>query len=82
MDGGEGKQVSGQCSVLELEEKMFQWPCYIMEKYICNGNYRYQVDILQMTSKKTEPVEKCKNDMNRQVTKGQILMASKPMKRC
>ena len=26
-----------------------------MEKYICSRNYRYQVNVLQMNSKKTEP---------------------------
>lgn len=33
---------------------MFQWTYYIMEKDICYGNYRYQVNILQMNSKKIE----------------------------
>ena len=36
------------------EKKMFQWTYYIIEKYICNGEYRYQVNILQMNGKKTE----------------------------
>lgn len=36
------------------EKKMFQWAYYIIEKYIYNGEYRYQVNILQMNSKNTE----------------------------
>lgn len=73
------KQASGECP--GLRKRNFQWIYYVLEKYICNGNYRYLVNILQMNSKKN-PVEKCKNDMNRQFTEGQILTANKPMKRC
>lgn len=73
------KQASGECP--GLRRRNFQWIYYVLEKYICNGNYRYLVNILQMNSKKN-PVEKCKNDMNRQFTEGQILTANKPMKRC
>lgn len=53
-----------------------------MEKYICSRNYKYQVNILQRIVKRQKPIEKCKNDMNRQITEGQILIANKPMKRC
>lgn len=47
------KNLSGECSILELKRrKCFNG--HIIEKYICNGEYSYQVNILQMNSKKTE----------------------------
>lgn len=42
-------------SLKKKKKKTFQWTYSIMEKDICYGNYRYQVNILQMNSKKIEP---------------------------
>lgn len=83
MDDKLGKQ-----SIVDrlLRLQVFQGTCDIMGKcmHMCvhHGIYKYKPNIYYRWRVKRQPVEKCKTDVNSQSTEGQILMASKPGKRC
>lgn len=53
MDAGRRGRCLEPWSPGTQKKKMGQETCYVTEKYICNRNYRYQVNISQVNSKKT-----------------------------